>query len=283
LSTLDLCREETARAIARRFQVSPQRGLGQNFLVDSEVRDSIVAALPSDPGRVVEIGCGLGALTQGLLRTGHLVTGIEIDPGCVAALGLLRADYPQFEVVPADALRVGPTDLGLTGHFTVVGNLPYQITGAILPRLMEWVPRPRSCHFLVQREVARRLAATAGDWSVATLGLRAVADVEVRFDIGPESFWPSPKVHSSLVSISPRQVLDPGLQGQLMALARPMFQQRRKQLHHGLANALGISPPEAASILRSLGIDPQRRPGTLDLSEWWLLLGGLGAGWGEVE
>jgi 16S rRNA (adenine1518-N6/adenine1519-N6)-dimethyltransferase len=283
LSTLDLCREETARAIARRFQLSPKRGLSQNFLVDRQVRDSIVAALPSDPGRVVEIGCGLGALSQGLLAAGHLVTGIEIDAGCVAALGLLRADYPQFEVVRQDALRVGPADLGVSGHYTVVGNLPYQITGAILPRLMEWVPRPRSCHFVVQREVARRLAAAAGDWSLATLGLRVVADVEVRFDIGPESFWPSPKVHSSLVSISPRQAVDPDLRGRLMALAQPMFQQRRKQLHHGLANALGISPSEAASILRSVGIDPQRRPGTLELSEWWLLLGRLGAGSAEVE
>jgi 16S rRNA (adenine1518-N6/adenine1519-N6)-dimethyltransferase len=263
--------------------VSPRRGLSQNFLVDREVRDSIVAALPPDPGRVVEIGCGLGALSQGLLTAGHLVTGIEIDPGCVAALGLLRADFPQFELVRADALRVGPADLGLSSHYTVVGNLPYQITGAILPRLMEWVPKPGSCHFLVQREVARRLAGAAGDWSLATLSLRVVADVEVRFEIGPESFWPSPRVHSSLVSISPRQTVDPDLQARLLALARPMFQQRRKQLHHGLANALGISPPDAASILRSVGIDPQRRPGTLELSEWWLLLGGLGAGSGEVE
>jgi 16S rRNA (adenine1518-N6/adenine1519-N6)-dimethyltransferase len=283
LSTLDLCREETARAVARRFQLSPKRELSQNFLVDREVRDAIVAALPSDPVRVVEIGCGLGALSQGLLAAGHLVTGIEIDPRCVAALGLLRADYPQFEVVREDALRVEPADLALSGPYTVVGNLPYQITGAIVPRLMEWVPMPRSCHLLVQREVARRLAAAPGDWSLATLGLRVVADVEVLFDISPESFWPAPKVHSSLVSIRPREAVDLDLQGGLMALARPMFQQRRKQLHHGLAKALGISAPEAASILRSVGIDAQRRPGTLELSEWRLLLGGLGAGSGEIE
>jgi 16S rRNA (adenine1518-N6/adenine1519-N6)-dimethyltransferase len=282
LSTVDLCREETARAVARRFQLRPKRDLSQNFLVDREVRDSIVAALPADPGWVVEIGCGLGALSQGLLAAGHRLTGIEIDPGCVAALGLLRAEYTDFQVIREDALRVGPDDLGLSGPYTVVGNLPYQITGAILPRLMEWTPAPLSCHLLVQREVAVRLAAPAGDWSLATLGLRIAADVSVRFDIRPESFWPSPKVHSSLVSVFPRERVDPQLQRRLIELARPIFQQRRKQLHHGLANALKVSAAEATAILRSAGIDPQRRPGTLELAEWWQLLGRLGGVTGPV-
>ena len=274
----DLCRRETVRAVARRFQVSPQHGLGQNFLVDREVRDAIVASLPASPGQLVEIGCGLGSLSQGLLEAGHPLIGIEIDPACLAALGLLRAQFPEFQVVLGDALQLGPEQLSVSAPYTVVGNLPYQITGALLPRLMAWTPPPRTCLLLVQREVARRLAAPAGDWSLASLALRLVAEVELQFDIPPDRFWPAPKVHSSLLKITPTAGPSGDRSAQLLRLARPMFQQRRKQLHHGLANALGVAPAEAATRLRAVGIDPQRRPGTLDPGEWWRLLASLEPG-----
>lgn len=272
LSAPDLSNRATLRAVARRFQVNPERGLGQNFLVDRGARDAIVAALPESPGQLVEIGCGLGSLSQGLLAAGHPLVGIEIDPACLAALGLLRAEFSQFRVVLGDALRLGPDELGVAPPYTVVGNLPYQITGAILPRLMSWSPAPSSCLLLVQREVAQRLAAPAGDWSLASLSLRLVADVEALFDIPPDRFWPAPRIHSSLIRVTPRLDLARGRGPELLRLARPIFQQRRKQLHHGLARALGITPAEAADRLRAVGIDPQRRPGTLDPDEWLRLL-----------
>ncbi len=276
MSAPDLCRGATARAVARRFRVGPQHHLGQNFLVDQEVRDAIVATL--DPGLpVLEIGCGLGALSQGLLRQGFQLTGVEIDSNCVAALRLLQADHPEFRVVEADALRVAPDELGVTEPYQVVANLPYQITGAILPRLMEWTPPPVACHLLVQREVAQRLTAGLGDWSLATLGLRLVATVGLDFDVEPVSFWPQPKVRSSLIHLRPRSDGHPERLGELMRLAQPMFQMRRKQIHHGLARALGVDSARATELLRGAGIDPSRRPGSLGVEEWLTLLRELGA------
>jgi 16S rRNA (adenine1518-N6/adenine1519-N6)-dimethyltransferase len=300
----DLCREETARAVARRFRVVPQHGMGQNFLVDQAARDAIVATLDGEGpsrGQIVEIGSGLGALSQGLLAAGYSVLGIEVDPRCVAALGLLRASHPEFQVMEADVLRVAPGDLNLAPIFRVAANLPYQLTGAVLQRLTEWRPQPAACHLLVQREVARRLAADLGDWSLSTLALRLVAEVEIAFDVGPESFWPRPKVTSSLlitrplrlvaeVEIAfdvgpesfwprpkvtssllitrPRRDAPGGNPSQIMALARPIFQQRRKQLHHGLAGALGIDSREASKVLMAARIDPASRPGALGTDEW---------------
>ena len=246
MSVPDLCGPGTARAVARRFGISPRRELGQNFLVDRQVRDAITQVVGSAE-EVLEIGPGLGGLTQGLLELGVRVIGLEIDPRCVAALGLLRSAYPSL---------------------TVVGNLPYRITGALLPWLAGWDPPPAICHLLVQREVGRRLAAPQGDWSLATLALRMVADVEVEFDVPPSSFWPSPRVYSSLITVRPRRDSDPQLRSALVDLARPMFQARRKQIHHGLARSLGVSSGEAARVLRSAEIDPTRRPGSLDLEEW---------------
>jgi len=267
----DLCREETARAVARRFRVVPQHDLGQNFLVDRGVRDAIVATLGQggpNGGQIVEIGSGLGALSQGLLGAGFAVTGIEVDPRCVAALGLLRAANPRFLVIQADVLQVQPGDLGLAPGFRVAANLPYQLTGVVLQRLMEWRPQPATCHLLVQREVARRLAADLGDWSLSTLALRLLAEVEIAFDVGPESFWPRPKVSSSLIVIRPRPVDLGEILPQVMGLARPIFQQRRKQLHHGLARALGVDSRGAAQLLLEARIDPAKRPGALGTEEW---------------
>ena len=266
MSVPDLCAPGTARAVARRFGISPRRELGQNFLVDRRVRD-VIAGRAAASGPVLEIGPGLGGLTQGLLERGLEVVAVEIDSRCVAALGLLRSAYPKLTVVEGDILSVTPSQLGLDRP-TVLGNLPYQITGALLPWILDWVPAPAACHLVVQREVGRRLAAPQGEWSLATLALRLVAEVTVDFDIPPSCFWPSPRVHSSLVTVRSTGPTEPGLQAALITLARPMFQARRKQLHHGLARSLEISAAEATAVLRSAEIDPARRPGSLNLDEW---------------
>lgn len=263
-----LCRPETARAVARRFGLAPDRSRGQSFLVDQEVRDALVAQLPADPRLTLEIGCGLGALTQGLLQAGRRVVGVEVDPRAVRALGLLRSRHRDLRVVEGDVLGLGPAELGLEDRFVAVGNLPYSLTGRILGHVLEFRPAPASCHFLVQREVAARLAAGPGDWSLATLAVRLSAEVERRLEVGPESFWPRPRVHSALLQLRPRAAAGPADRSRVLALARPVFQQRRKQLRHGLALALGLQPLAAADLLRSRGIDPTRRPGTLELEEW---------------
>jgi 16S rRNA (adenine1518-N6/adenine1519-N6)-dimethyltransferase len=277
---LDLCREATSRAVARRFGLSPERGRGQSFLVDRRVRDAIVASLPDSPQLVLEVGPGLGALTQGLLEAGRPVVGVEVDPRAVAALGLLRVRHSGLRVVEASALRIGPAELGLEPPYIAVGNLPYSITGALLRHLLDLDPAPESCHFLLQREVAQRLAAPAGQWSLATLAVQLAATCEVRLEAGPESFWPRPRVSSALVELVPRRGLGPAARDRLLRLARPIFQQRRKQLRHGLAMSLGLSPQRAAQLLELAQIDPAQRPGAIDLGQWVRLAGVLEGGEG---
>ncbi len=278
---LDLCRESTTRAVARRFGLSPERGRGQSFLVDREVRDAIVASLPESPRLVLEVGPGLGALTQGLLEAGRTVVGVEVDHRAVAALGLLRVRHSELRVVEESALRVGPSELGLSPPYIVVGNLPYSITGALLSHLLDMEPAPLSCHVLLQHEVALRLAAPVGRWSLATLAVQLAATCEVRLKMGPESFWPRPKVSSALVELVPRRALQRSAREALLQLARPIFQQRRKQLRHGVAVAMGVSPLRAGQLLELAQIDPAQRPGAIDLGEWVRLGAVLTGGAGE--
>lgn len=278
---LDLCRESTTRAVARRFGLSPERGRGQSFLVDRQVRDAIVASLPETPRLVLEIGPGLGSLTQGLLESGRTVIGVEVDHRAVAALGLLRVRHPGLRVVEESALRVGPSELGLNPPYIAVGNLPYSITGALLNHLLDMEPAPLSCHLLLQREVALRLAAPVGSWSLATLAVQLAATCEVGLLVGPESFWPRPKVSSALVQLVPRRVLERSAREALLQLARPIFQQRRKQLRHGVAVAMGVSPRQAGRLLELAQIDPAQRPGAIDIGQWVRLAAVVAGGAGE--
>ena len=268
-SDLDLTRPATVRAVARRAGIRPSRRLGQHFLVDRGVLDAIVAAL--DPGpedSVLEIGCGLGTLTGALAdRTGH-VTAIDVDAHCITATRITQRRRDNVTLVHADVLRADPAELGLHGGWLAAGNLPYQLTGPILGRLFELAQPPARGVFLVQREVAARLAAEAGGWSLATLAVRSIADVERILDVAPEAFEPRPAVHSAVVRLRPRRDVSAEERRAAIRLARPVFQQRRKTLRHGLTHALAGDGAAAAAALAAEGIDSRRRPGTLDLDEW---------------
>jgi 16S rRNA (adenine1518-N6/adenine1519-N6)-dimethyltransferase len=198
---------------------------------------------------------------------------IEIDPGCVAALRATCRGATNLEVLQVDIRK---TDTGrlFRGHrYRVVGNLPYYLTGMVLPQLLSATPPPADVTVLVQREVAQRLAGPPGDWSLATLGVRILADAALLLAVPAAAFMPPPRVASALIRLTPKSApaVPPGEQPSFFAFAEAFFQARRKQLHHAWAHATGATPARARESLRQLGIDPARRPQTLSLAEWTLL------------
>lgn len=265
---LDLTRPATVRAVARRVGLNPSRRLGQHFLVDRSVLATIVDALNPGPGdSVFEIGCGVGTLTGALADRGPRVVAVDVDPRCATATRITQRHRPNVEVLNADALSVDVVRLGLEGCWLAAGNLPYHLTGPLLSRLFELPHPPRAGVFLVQREVAVRLAGD-GEWSLATVALRSLADVERVREVPPGAFEPRPAVHSAVIRLCPRAGLHRSERRALIELARPVFQQRRKTLRQGLANALGGDTTLAGAALAAAGVDPGRRPGTLSLDEW---------------
>ena len=241
----------------------------------------MVAALQVTPEvPVVEVGPGLGALTQALLEAGATVVAVEIDPACRAALGLLGHHYPGLRVVAGDILAQDPTTLGLPERYLVAGNLPYNLTGALLPRLLTWEPAPQRCGVLIQREVAARLDADQGNWSLATLTVRLLAQTQRHFDVPAQAFWPPPKVVSTFLGLVPAAVAPEGERLAVLRLARTVFQERRKQLAHGVGRAVQRPAATVRPWLAGAGFDPERRPGTLSVEEWRRLAAALeGAGW----
>jgi 16S rRNA (adenine1518-N6/adenine1519-N6)-dimethyltransferase len=265
----DLCDPRTLHAVARRVGLVASRRMGQNFLVDREVLDDIVAAL--DPGPdddVFEIGPGIGTLTGELSQRARRVVAVDVDELCVAATRTTQRDRANVTVVEGDALRVEPSALGMGERWLAAGNIPYSITTPLLSRLFEMEFPPQRGVFLVQREVAARLAAAPGAWSLATVAVRSVASVERLRDVAPASFEPAPAVHSSLVRLHPARVLDQAARQAALDVARLAFQMRRKTLRHGITHAAGGDERIGMAWLAEAAIDPGRRPGTLSVEEW---------------
>jgi 16S rRNA (adenine1518-N6/adenine1519-N6)-dimethyltransferase len=268
-TTLDLTNPGTVRAVARRAGLSLKHRLGQNFLVDRAALDAIVAALDPQPDdEVFEIGPGIGTLTVELARRARRVIAVELDEACLRACAITLRGLPNAEVVHQDALRADPIALGLGPGYLAAGNIPYSITAPLITRMLELPVPPARAVLLVQREVAARLAAPPGSWGLLTVAVRSLADVERISDLPPSSFEPPPAVHSSVIRITPAAQLGADERGRVLELARGAFQMRRKTLRHGLSRALGGDEPAAMAVLDAAGVDPKRRPETLDLEEW---------------
>lgn len=216
-----------------------RKRFGQHFLSDDGIIHRIVEAIDPRPGdALVEIGPGLGALTNPLTERVERLTVIELDRDLAARL----ARRPELDVVQSDVLKVDFAELAarLQRPLRVVGNLPYNISTPILFHLLESVDRVQDQHFMLQKEVVDRMAAGPGskDYGRLSVMLQWRYDIESVLDVPPEAFEPPPRVDSAVVRMTPLaapDAIDAALLGELVAVA---FSQRRKLLRHSLGRWL---------------------------------------------
>ena len=242
-----------------------RRRLGQNFLVDRNVAQRIVALLENEPARVLEIGPGRGALTEPLGERFGRVLALELDPGLADELDR-RFHGSSVAVAHADALH-DPLEPLLAGEgpWQVASNLPYSVGTAILRRLLPHHELFTRLVVMLQREVAERVVAQPGDRNHGLLALEraAWADAAIAFQVGPGAFRPRPKVVSSVVllQLHPPVVDSVALEGGLRLASHALNHSRKM-----LANAL--RPLCDADRIAAAGLDPQARPATVDLASW---------------
>jgi len=218
---------------------------------------------------VVEVGPGLGALTVELAIRVRAVVGVEIDPALVKALALTLRNHSNVRIVEGNILRTPVADL-LPAPYRVAGNIPYNLTGALLAQLLEQPRPPVRIDLLVQQEVAERIVAPPGAWSLATLSVRVFGHPELVLRVPRAAFLPQPQVDSAMVRIVPDA--EPALARAALPFffdfVTPFFQARRKQLPFVLSRKSGLTGAEARARLSVIGIDPARRAETLTLDEW---------------
>ncbi len=264
------------RRIFKGYGLAPKKWLGQNLLVDSLYLNKIVQAAGITSGEtVVEVGAGLGVLTEALVHRGAKVCALEVDSGFYRVLQEKFADSPNVDLIHADALKYDFRSLaGRIGRLRVVANLPYNISSRLLFMFQENRDIFTSLHILLQKEVAERLTADPGtkDYGVLTVLLGISARVELVFDIPPHAFFPAPEVTSTLVrvifpDIPPFRVRDSRL---LTGLVKASFAGRRKTLRNTLRrNPIpGVEPQALAQAADDAGIDLGRRGETLSFEEF---------------
>lgn len=262
--------------------LAPRKKWGQNFLTDAHLLDAIADAAELTPeDTVLEIGPGLGHLTQVLARRAGRVVAVELDPGLAAKLSTDFVDRPNVRIVHRDVLASEPIEFVNAGdpaalsaaQFKIVANLPYYITSAILRHILESVHKPRLVVVMVQREVAQRMAAHPPQMNLLAVSVQVFARVRIVRNIPAGAFYPRPKVDSAIVRLD---VADPPpLAGEetdrFFELVRAGFGERRKQMRNALAHGLSIEPDVVADVLSRVNIDPARRAETLSLHEWGAL------------
>lgn len=268
-------REDAVPAPDRTRGLRANTRLGQHWLTDRDLLARVVDAAGIGPDdEVLEIGAGPGTLTADLVRRARRVVAVELD---ARLLPRLRAAAPGAEVVHRDVMKIDPAVLFPQGGQIVVGNIPYYLTGALVPHLLGRAPRPRRLSLVVQREVARRWCGLDG-WSLATVGVQTFAEPRIAFELPPEAFDPPPKVTSALALLEVRPapaVTVPDLDA-FFRFVEAVFQFRRKQLRPALARVTSLEADQVGTTLEALGVEPTRRAETLTLAEWQVIYSTLG-------
>ncbi len=262
-------------------RIRPRKRLGQHFLTDPRILESIAASAEiSAADFVLEIGPGLGHLTRVLAARARNVVAVELDAALAERLAGELADTPNVTILRGDFLAREPLEWLKAGrapagraelsHFKVVANLPYYITSAILRHLLQASFKPSTIVVMVQREVAQRMQAQPPAMNLLAVSVQFFAKVHLVRTIAPGAFYPRPRVESAVVRLDVRDkpLLDVQDTEQFFRLVHAGFGERRKQLRNSMAHGLGLRPQAAEHVLARAQIDPVRRAETLSLDEW---------------
>ena len=244
-----------------------RKRFGQNFLHDPGVIEQIIRAInPKPDDAIVEIGPGLGALTEEILAVNPRLQVVELDRDLIPVLRTKFFNYPDFRIHEADALTFDFSQLMVDRPLRIIGNLPYNISTPLIFHLLGQAGVIRDMHFMLQKEVVQRMAAVPGDNNYGRLGIMTqyFCKVQPLFEVGPGAFRPAPKVDSAIVRLVPHETLPNPARDlkTLQAVVRTAFNARRKTLRKALGGMVSVAQ------LQNLGINDGLRPENLALADY---------------
>lgn len=275
----DIATPVRTQAIMNQFGINTKKSLGQNFLTDINILKNIVAAGDvKDTDNVVEIGPGIGALTEQLARAAKQVVAFEIDDRLIPVLDHTMAPYDNVTIVHNDILKVdlekefAKQFADTTAPLKLVANLPYYITTPILMQVLQSGIHFDNIVVMMQKEVADRLSAEPGtkDYGSLTLAVQYRMNAKLAFTVSRTAFVPNPNVDSAIISLTPREPLavQPRDEKQLFELFKIGFVMRRKTLWNNLTTAFGKGEAMQAKLtaaLEAIDLDPRTRAEKLSL------------------
>lgn len=244
-----------------------RKRFGQNFLHDPGVIEQIIRAInPKPDDAIVEIGPGLGALTEEILAVNPRLQVVELDRDLIPVLRTKFFNYPEFRIHEADALKFDFSELMVDRPLRIIGNLPYNISTPLIFHLLAQADVVQDMHFMLQKEVVQRMAAVPGDNNYGRLGIMTqyFCKVQPLFEVGSGAFRPAPKVDSAIVRLVPHRTLPHPAKdlATLQAVVRTAFNARRKTLRKALGGMVSVAQ------LQNLGINDGLRPENLALADY---------------
>ncbi|MFA5358338.1 MAG: 16S rRNA (adenine(1518)-N(6)/adenine(1519)-N(6))-dimethyltransferase RsmA [Patescibacteria group bacterium] len=266
---------ENTLDVLEHYGIRPRKGYGQNFLVDQEVLDDIVnSADLKKNDKVLEIGPGLGVLTERLAADAAKILAIEADPLMRKILVPKFKKILNVEIMAADALQLSSGDISekLGDDYKIVANLPYNITGKFLRKFLTMSPLPKSLVLMLQKEVAERIVARSGKMSLLAVAVQIYGEPKIVRVVASESFYPQPEVKSAIIKIVRRPedfFVKQGVDAKkFWQIVRIGFSSRRKQLQNNLSAGLKIEKDKIIKVLNKAKIAEKARAQELFLNDW---------------
>lgn len=264
--TINFCRENG---------IKPARSKGQNFLIDETVYEQIIAAAEiSSEDTVLEVGPGLGFLTEKICAQAKKVLTIELDDKLFA---LLEKKIAEKKLDNLEARNLNVLDFRIDewaerGKYKIVANLPYNITSVFLRKFLSSEFPPESLVLMLQKEVAERIAAKPGKMSLLAVSVQFYADAEIVLSVPSEKFWPAPEVDSAVIKIVARKKYTDIDEDKFFQLVKIGFSAKRKMLKNNLASGFHISMDEASKKIVQAGFAEKVRAQELGVGDWTKLL-----------
>ena len=263
---------EKTLELSRLYGLKPDHSKGQNFLVEEEFFDAAISAAEiKSADTILEVGPGLGFLTEKLAKISQKVIAVELDKKLADFLGakLITQKINNVELISDDILKIND-DFFSGLDYKIVTNLPYNITSIFLRKFLTAKNKPQSLVLMLQKEVAERIVATVPQMSILALSVQFYAKAEIIGIVPAEAFWPQPKVNSTLIKIvlKPPTELPPVNHELFWRLVKIGYSAKRKMLKNNLGNGLHLNPAEIEKGLIEIGYNAKVRAQELSLEDW---------------
>ena len=280
---MNLTDKKTIKSLFRKYVIRPEKYLGQHFILSKKALNKITeAAGIKENDTVVEIGPGLGTLTQELAKTGAKVIAVEKDPLMVSILKETLADFSNIKIIQADARKLSILRIDSFGDkmgiktaktkYKIVANLPYNIAAFLIRQWLESTTPPALMVLMIQKEVAQRMAAKPPKMNLLAISAQSLATVKIIGYVPAEAFWPRPKVAAAIIKIIPHNISNSAAfasdRWQMLQVAKAGFSQPRKQLAGNLAKKLNLPKEKLLPIFQDLDIPERARAENLFLENW---------------
>ena len=266
---MNLSSKSEVKKLLKKYQLKPSKGLGQNFLIDKGVINKVIRAADLKPGDIVmEIGPGLGVLTQELAKKAKKVIAIEKDKRLVKSLEDALQDFTNIEIIHGDILKIGIRKL-FKISCKIIGNLPFYLTAPVIRKFLESTKDlSLEMTFIVQKEVGQRICAKVPDMNLLAVSVQFYAQPKIISYLSKKFFWPQPKVDVAIIKLRVEGKERKINKDLFFSIVKAGFSQPRKQLINNLSKELRIDKIKTEAWLRENNIQPSQRAETLGIKDW---------------